>query len=277
MDRRPLVEAGEVVAGPGTFSSGPLSVCRSVWRCNRVGPRPIRDPPRHAVEPGPQQVAVADHSRARFTRTRKTAWKASSTSLGSRSRERDGQDHGAVAGDDRLEGVVVAAGDEAVEELALAEPGERPGPEQAADLRGGRGELGAGHGERPRCWTCILLVLADRGPRRSSSPVFSGHHCNRRSAAWAGLWRTSSTLCSASSNLVLVAQASAPRQCELLVPSSTIVEAELVRDSPGHAERDVLDVEDHRRLRGPLGLLEPGCSGRRRSGWSCPWGPSLPP
>ena len=61
----------------------------------------------------------------------------------------DGEDHRAVPGDDRLEGRAVAACDEAVEELALAQAGGGPGPEQPADLVARDRELTAGHGPRP--------------------------------------------------------------------------------------------------------------------------------
>ena len=80
--------------------------------------------------------------------------------------------------DDGLEGGIVATGDEAVEELTLAESGDGACSEEPADLAARGGELGGGHGSRPRCWTCFLLLLHDRGRRNTGfSRVFSAVGC----------------------------------------------------------------------------------------------------
>ena len=79
-------------------------------------------------------------------RTRKVAWKASSASCGSRSsRRQTPRTIGPCRRDQRLEGGLVAPGDEPIEQLTLAHPRDASQGEQPVDLPEHGAELSDGH------------------------------------------------------------------------------------------------------------------------------------
>ncbi len=146
VDRRAEVEAVGLGLGPA-FTCWIFGLAIPTPR--RLVLRPAGDPARDRVEPASEKVAAAEglgladeHEERGLERVVDVVGVAEHGPA-------DRKDHGAVPGDDRLEGRAVAAGDEAVEELALAQAGDGPGPEQAADLVARDRELTAGHGVRP--------------------------------------------------------------------------------------------------------------------------------
>ena len=97
------------------------------------------------MQPGGQGVAASDRAGPR-TRTRKVAWKASSAACGSREQAAaDPQDHRPVPLDERGErqlGSLAPRPSEPFEELAVAQPGDRPDVEQRLQLTPGCAPLG---------------------------------------------------------------------------------------------------------------------------------------